>query len=247
MNALSGIVFWLVAAACVAQPFIAGPINGQVLDLESNKPVSDAIVVARWNGTLVDIGQSRSVCVHVETAISDALGRFHFDNWMGPTAALGVHPVLDVYKQGYQYAGNPLYYFSRKEKPDGPTAWLVFDQRHPSDALGTFRDEQRANEATQPTTKYLRLFKGAQEQQFEYLSFNVYSGMSCPESGASSRNLYPLYKAAYQEAKPLAKMPQQQKRLRSMRSTAAAVWIGPSDSARAGTLVVPDEIKGDLE
>lgn len=60
-----------------------GPLNGVVLDKETNEPIAGAIVIARWHGNWTKIfGESSSACYHVETTRTDEGGRYHIPLWV---------------------------------------------------------------------------------------------------------------------------------------------------------------------
>lgn len=57
-------------------------VSGVVLDYETKKPIEGAIVVIQWTHDRSQIVESRSmVCFHVETAVTDAEGRFKTPAW----------------------------------------------------------------------------------------------------------------------------------------------------------------------
>lgn len=75
--------------------------NGQVLDEVTNKPIADAIVVARWKGVG---GFSKTVCFHVESTTTDNNGKFTILAWKNNTKwkyTENQHKVITVYKAGY--------------------------------------------------------------------------------------------------------------------------------------------------
>ncbi len=51
-------------------------------------------------------------------------------------------------------------------------------------------------------------------ERFEYVSQRVFGGMDCVNAESSARNLYPLLKVAFREAKSLANSTQEQSELR---------------------------------
>jgi hypothetical protein len=80
-------------------------IEGQVLEEGTNKPIPDAIVVARWQGTYSAIAETRTVCYHVETATTDAAGRFRTPAWSARTKGPFFSPetvIITAYKPGYE-------------------------------------------------------------------------------------------------------------------------------------------------
>jgi hypothetical protein len=76
----------LLAALCLvslqACSATGGPASGVVIDEATGKPVADAIVVVRWHGNWTKVfGESSSACYHVETARTDANGRYQIAAW----------------------------------------------------------------------------------------------------------------------------------------------------------------------
>jgi len=72
----------LLTASMQAFSLSGGPLSGVVLDKESKQPMAGVIVVARWRGNWTKIfGESSSACYHVETARTDASGRYQIPSW----------------------------------------------------------------------------------------------------------------------------------------------------------------------
>jgi hypothetical protein len=58
--------------------------DGLVIEEETGQPIPGAIVVVRWNATESNLlTDSHEVCLHVETATTDALGKYHVNGWAG--------------------------------------------------------------------------------------------------------------------------------------------------------------------
>lgn len=72
-----------------------------MLEESTNKPIADVIVVTRWMRTAPGIGHANSYCAHVETATTDAEGRFELPKWRGE-----VPHLIDIYKSGYERAAD---------------------------------------------------------------------------------------------------------------------------------------------
>jgi hypothetical protein len=85
----------------------SGPIEGRVLDESTGQPVAGAIVVTTWNASdWSGLAVTRRVCYHVETATSDANGKFRIPAWSDGLSARGLfmhdHVVAaEAYKAGY--------------------------------------------------------------------------------------------------------------------------------------------------
>jgi len=248
-----GLLVLLLTIPVTSHALTAGPVDGQVLDYDSGQPIEGAIIVGLWKGNLFQIVESKSVCVHAESTVSDANGRYHIDGWAGPSFALGVYLETSAYKAGYQRVGAPLQYqkqLDREGKSDG--TWIVYKRGHPYDVLQSFADEENARAATHPNDLYLKPFSGTSAQRFEYVRVVVFASAGCFEGGTSQRNLYRLAKAAFQEAKPLATTSDQKKSLRFMRGAAIDTWLAlPGTTtgmeAEAAASKIPEEIRRDLQ
>jgi hypothetical protein len=88
------------------------PISGTVVDESTGKPVGNAIVVVHWNGDWTKIvGESSGACYHVETARTDANGRYEIPGWKIPWTLDDLRfssagQSYNVYKPGYWRGSN---------------------------------------------------------------------------------------------------------------------------------------------
>jgi hypothetical protein len=57
--------------------------RGRVVDKKSGKPISGAVVVVIWKGVAGNVPESGRQCAHTETAMTDANGQYHIENWLG--------------------------------------------------------------------------------------------------------------------------------------------------------------------
>ncbi len=95
------LVSLLPLTACA---YSGGPLEGKVLEEGTNKPISGAIVVARWQGDAFSFVDSPTVCIHVESTTTDNEGRYHLPAWRAKAEPAGVHniePILIAYQPGY--------------------------------------------------------------------------------------------------------------------------------------------------
>lgn len=153
----------LPLAACAS--LYGASFEGQVLEEGTNKPIPNAIVIVRWAGSLPAFATATAVCVHVESATTDAEGRYRTRAWRAPST-VGPPPIVQahvgpapyVYKTGYEYV------------------------------------------ETEGGTSYLKPFTGSREERLRKIWS---SGVQCESAGESAKNLIPLYRALYEEAKPL--------------------------------------------
>ncbi|MGH8766817.1 MAG: carboxypeptidase-like regulatory domain-containing protein, partial [Burkholderiales bacterium] len=58
-----------------------GPVVGQVVEEGTHKPIPGAIVVVRWRGDLPGFADSRTVCYHVASTVTDEAGRYRIPAW----------------------------------------------------------------------------------------------------------------------------------------------------------------------
>src|SRR3989344_5915493 len=94
-------------------------IEGQVLEEGTNKPIPEAIVIARWSGTAFSFVESPSVCVHVLTTTTDAEGKYRFPAWRKDSPLKGVrdvHPIITAHKPGYEAYLPPGYAYTEAFK-----------------------------------------------------------------------------------------------------------------------------------
>lgn len=167
---LAGIV---LASCSVAAP----PIKGVVLEEGTALPLPGAIVVARWmhygSAGLVD---SRTTCRHVETATSDAQGRFE----------LAGHSTFALF-------GDTVIYFTLYR--------AGLEQALRIDAHGNVLADSPPPPAEQKMV--MRPFRGTRGERLEYLS-RMSSVVSCPSTGTSEKSLLPLRQALLSEVRQLA-------------------------------------------
>ena len=84
-----------------------GPIDGQVLEWDTRKPVPDTLVAVKWSGQLaLGMADTRSFCYHVAVSRTNNDGRFHIPRWTKPaTVAYVARQTSDadiIYKPGFK-------------------------------------------------------------------------------------------------------------------------------------------------
>lgn len=81
------------------------PVEGKILDSGTKQPIPGAIVVVRWQGSYSQLVETKTVCYHVETATTDAEGKYRTPAWtpedLGPNFTPGPQ-LIDAYKAGYE-------------------------------------------------------------------------------------------------------------------------------------------------
>lgn len=81
-----------------------GPVSGRVIDVDTNLPITGAIVVAQWQKSSLSIADSTSYCIHVETAASAEDGHYRIARWWQFPPILGFDGLtwVDAYYPGYE-------------------------------------------------------------------------------------------------------------------------------------------------
>lgn len=109
INVLVWVVATLMAGCALAPPREVPTQTGRVLDEETQQPIEGAIVVVQWSGvtahTFIPV-DSRRVCYHAESALSDGNGRFKTRSWEEERQHRGLsgkRAVATAYKAGYRH------------------------------------------------------------------------------------------------------------------------------------------------
>lgn len=93
----------LLTALLAGCGMVGLPFSGQVTDEKTGEPLEGVIVVALWEGHVNPIADSTRICYHVETAVSDAEGKFRIPGWIGGKfGVMGGYIRTVSYKKNYQ-------------------------------------------------------------------------------------------------------------------------------------------------
>jgi hypothetical protein len=113
-----------------------------------------------------------------------------------------------------------------------PRAWAVWGSSKLVDAYlpgyESVRTQKTLTEA--PEDVFMKKFTGSDAERFEYINWQVFSGMSCTDADASRRNLFAVQKAAIREARGLAQSEPDRKNLEGMLIGAASNWLAANDN-----------------
>ena len=179
MNASTRMLLPLVIAMLLA-PLTAcalsgKAIEGKVLEEGTNKPIPDAIVIARWSGHLATFAHGKTVCYHVLSTTTDENGAYRFPAWKKKITEdwqKNVRPetvIITVHKPGYA-----------EYRPPGYVRTEAFKQN----------------------VRYLKPFTGPREERLKYLLH--FSGLVGCYGAGDEKSLVPVYKALYDEARGIA-------------------------------------------
>lgn len=99
------VLIMLCAISVSACAYSGDPAEGTILEEGTNKPISGVNVVVRWEGTALSFAHSQSVCIHVESTITDERGHYYIPAWTASAQPMGVRdlrPIVTAHKIGYQ-------------------------------------------------------------------------------------------------------------------------------------------------
>ena len=209
----------LATAGCGSEKQYAKSIDGHVVDADSGKPIPGAYVYYLYEGppeTSLSGHGSSDVCYHASAAVSDSDGRFHIDPWEQKRR----YGVENWEPTGWAYAaGYVPAQILPKESP----------RKEP---------EVRANDEFR-----LKESRAIGDERIQELWPYVQWG--CLHGGESHKNLYPAFRAVYDEAKVVASTPRQKERLDGFRYRAAAAYLAPNPVADGGYWT--EQIRGFME
>lgn len=115
-----------------------------VLDAQTEAPIEGAVVVALWNGDIpIWPVQPRMVCYHVESAATDATGRFVLPAYQEAEAQRIEDKWIwwQVYKAGYKYSDRN----SGKDYIKEGVYYLERDARQGAERLGYLSNIEQAS------------------------------------------------------------------------------------------------------
>jgi len=185
------------------------PIDGHVVDARTGEPIAGAHVMYLWEAGVESTSfsghNSPDICYHAAAAVTDEEGHFHIGAWKERAR----YRVPNREPKAWAYARGyvPAYLHSPGGTEHEPTVRkddLI--RMGPSNAEG--------------------------EERLEEIWDVVRRG--CSHGGASRRSLYPLLKAAYDEAKSIATTPQHAKTLQTFGRLAARAAISPDPQSDGG-------------
>jgi hypothetical protein len=192
----------------------SGYIKGQVMDVDSLKPISDAYVAIVWEGDRFTPPDSHTICFHASATLSDDEGKFMFLPWVRSD---GLLPIIDIdnhlviYKSGYQEVNS-----DGSEVVDGSGETGTKDRDKVS--LGGNKNNPVGDHYL------LKRYVGQRQKRLEYLR-RLPRKLVCPNAGNSRKNLYPLLEAIYYEAKALSVSDEEKKQLQWFREIAAGAAV----------------------
>jgi len=92
-------VFSLTACASAG-----GYVSGKVIDADTSEPMQGVHVMIDWYGDINLYVQSDSECIHADSAVTDANGKFRFHPWVKETHRITPGSVdwsLNFFMEGY--------------------------------------------------------------------------------------------------------------------------------------------------
>ena len=211
------IIFVLAVAAIVVAPFAYGGliphllygkrIAGKVVDAETGQPIRDAYVSLLWESTITPGSFSghggRDICYHAASTRTDLNGRFEIEQWT-KWSRYDVSPS-EPYMMVYAPAYEPAHGLVAESGYGGSTSHVTISHR-------------------------LKRFNGTRQQRLEMLFWNL-ANRGCAYGGDTQKSLYPMLRAIYREAKPLAKTPDENRTVQSIAEFAADAALAKDPNA----------------
>lgn len=193
-------------------------ISGQVLDAETGRPIAGAHVAYLWESTINPSGftghSARTICYHAAAAVTDEDGRFEIPAWR----KWSTYDVDNRDPNGLLYAPNYV-----------PTQLVLIE--------GKIKPPiERLNE------RYvLKPFAGTVDERMNMLFWGL-ANRACEYGGDSQKTLFPMLRAIYQEARLVARSPDQLNQLDSFAVQAAYAALafdpnGPSHDAELNAFI----------
>jgi hypothetical protein len=204
------VVAMLPLAGCDGAPsmLFGKRIDGVVLDADTNQPVSGAYVTYRWEGEAMGGAFSGHnapvICYHAAAAVTDAQGRFHIEPWEKKPTYKTMNE--EPYAEVYARGYAPEQTVFHGEPRRGP-------RDHPNDVI--------------------RVKKSSATGDARLAELDDATKRSCSHGTGSQRALYPMLKAALEEAKQTTHNDQQSILLQAFKERAAAAYLAP-DPVRDG-------------
>jgi len=168
------------AAGLIPHILYGKRIAGEVVDVETGKPIAGAHVAFLWRSGITPSGftghNSRDICYHAAAATTDAQGRFAVAAWKEWSTydVRPVSPTVLVYASGYR----PFQRFTLRDSERSPVEHL--DERY-----------------------VLPRFKGSVAERLDSLFYGL-ANQGCDYGGESQKSLYPMLKAIYAEARAIS-------------------------------------------
>lgn len=217
MNKLKILGLCLAILPLSACGLSGGPMEGEVFDAVTKKPLPDTYVDFRWQGRISFGGAS--VCAHTENTITDQQGRFSTPGWKAESKN-GVKmdsdvPFFDVYKAGY----------SLENLSDSEFSKAVQEASKDND-----KDKNKS-------FIFMKPYAGTKEERLQYLEV-LSSRLQC--FGTDEKSLFQIQRAIYLEGKALAVSDSDKERVRGLRFNAANILL--EDGGKALGLYETEEL-----
>jgi len=213
-GALAGVLSTLLAGAAHAGT------SGQVLDEVTNQPIAGAVVVVEWQAMHTNFVEADRECLHVETAVTDAKGRYRVASWAGAFAPRN----LIYYGRYHRYAAYKFNYVPgfRRGDAEGVLRLKPF--------TGTPDEWFAPTDSSYPVG------------ELSWFGFRMHYEAYCFDR-ESQHNLFRLYDTFAKDAALIARSPQQKRYVAVVNNFAQALlvnWSKPTHIDRHGDWVNDD-------
>jgi len=206
-------LFGAAALAKLPHVLYGKRIAGQVVDADTGQPIAGAHVAFIWVSGIIPSGftghNSRDICYHAAAAVTDQAGRFRIEPWRKWS-------TYNVY-------------------PEEPVA-LVYARNYIPDQILLHEGYYMAPIERMNERFTLKVFKGTDDTRMHALFWGL-TNRDCMYGGQSQKSLYPMLKAVYEEARSIARTPDQQQTARTIAEFAAdaALALNPNGPVHNAT------------
>ncbi len=182
-------------------------IAGQVVDADTGQPIANAHVAFIWQSTIIPSGftghNSRDICYHAASTMTDAQGRFRIEPWRKWSTydVYIMDPIALIYA--------PKYVPRQIAIQEGPA-------KAPAERLS----ERYA----------LKPFKGTVEERMHMLFWGL-ANRDCHYGGDTQKSLYPMLKSIHDEARNIARTREQESTVRIIAELAADAALATNPNA----------------
>jgi hypothetical protein len=226
-KAIFAVAAFVIAATAAASLFphrlYGKRISGRVVDAATGQPIAGAHVAFLWESGIIPSGftghNSRDICYHAAAAVTDARGRFEIAPWKEWSTydVVVSEPLALVYARNFVPREIALVKGARTVPKERP-------------------NEQYA----------LKAFNGPLDERLHSLFWGL-ANRNCFYGGDSQKNLYPMLKAIYEEARSIEKTKDHEKTVHSIARLAAEAAIAQNPNSPGNDEQVNDFIREHLK
>ncbi|MEO8739920.1 MAG: hypothetical protein ABI537_09485 [Casimicrobiaceae bacterium] len=186
------------------RPLTGGPVHGVVIDVKSNRPLTEATVVVKWIGHVSSDHGPSYPCYYVALAQTDNEGKFTVPAWQ-----LKIRGGAD----------------------EGLLRWVDTKSIQKPLEIAAYKRDYFIDRGPEPFAKDVNVLLkmepsvGTVQARLAYLVADLHQQTLC---GADNKKLIPVYQAAYEEGNAIATSDEELKLVDSLLTTLESAQYGNS-------------------